>query len=74
MGLNLVMGGFLPILGTLWTNISVSAERQVNFSSAGTWAFFIFFFLTGILGVVLIASAVQLSKTYVLDAHSPRPI
>lgn len=62
MGLNLVVGGFLPILGTLWTNLSVPAERQVNFSSAGTWAFFIFFFLTGILGVILIASAIQLSK------------
>jgi hypothetical protein len=62
MGLNLVAGGFLPVLGTLWTNISVSAERQVNFSAAGTWAFFILFLLTGILGVVLIASAIQLSK------------
>jgi hypothetical protein len=62
MGLNLVAGGFLPIVGTLWTNISVPAERQVNFGSAGPWAFFIFFFLTGILGVVLIASAIQLSK------------
>jgi hypothetical protein len=62
MGLNLVAGGFLPILGTLWTNLEVPAERQVNFSSAGTWAFFISFFLTGILGIVLIASALQLSK------------
>jgi hypothetical protein len=62
MGLNLVMGGFLPIVGTLWTNVSAPAERQVNFSSAGTWAFFIFFFLTGILGVVLIVSSLQLSK------------
>lgn len=62
MGLNLVAGGFLPILGTLWTNLSVPVERQVNFSSAGTWTFFIFFFLTGFLGIVLIASALQLSK------------
>jgi len=62
MGLNLVAGGFLPILGTLWTNISVPAERQVNFSSAGTWIFFIFFFMTGILGIVLIITAIQLSN------------
>ncbi|RPI88953.1 MAG: hypothetical protein EHM40_21775 [Chloroflexi bacterium] len=62
MGLNLVAGGFLPILGTLWTDLEVSVERQVNFSSAGTWAFFISFFLTGILGVVLIVSALQRSK------------
>jgi hypothetical protein len=62
MGLNLVAGGFLPILGTLWTNVSVPAERQINFSSAGTWAFFLIFFLTGSLGVVLIGSAFQLSE------------
>ena len=61
MGLNLVAGGFLPILGTLWTNISVPVERQIDFSSAGTWIFFIFFFVTGIMGIVLISSAAQLS-------------
>jgi hypothetical protein len=61
MGLNLAVGGFLPILGTLWTNLSAPVERQVNFSSSGTWIFFLFFFLTGILGIVLIRSAVQLS-------------
>jgi hypothetical protein len=62
MGLNLIAGGFLPILGTLWTNMDVPAERQVNFSAAGTWIFFIFFLLAGILGVILIASATRLSK------------
>jgi hypothetical protein len=62
VGSNLVAGGFLPILGTLWTSVSAPAERQVNFSSAGTWSFLIFFFLTGILGIVLIASAIRLSK------------
>lgn len=64
IGLNLVAGGFLPILGTLWTNMSVPVERQVDFSSAGTWAFFIFFFLTGMLGIGLISSAMQLSKKF----------
>jgi hypothetical protein len=62
MGLNLVAGGFLPILGTLWTNINLPVERQVNFNSAGTWTFFVLFFLAGLLGVVLVASAIQLSK------------
>jgi hypothetical protein len=62
MGLNLVAGGFLPILGTLWTSLSVSAERQVNFSSAGTWVYFGFFLLTGIFGIVLVNAAIQLSK------------
>ena len=61
-GLNLIAGGFLPILGTLWTSTQVPAERQVNLSSTGTWTFFIFFLLTGILGLVLTVSAVQLSK------------
>jgi hypothetical protein len=62
IGLNLVAGGFLPILGTLWTNIYAPAERHVNFSSVGTWAFFVIFLLTGILGVVMITSATRLSK------------
>ena len=62
MGLNLAAGGFLPILGTLWTNTHVPAERQVDFSSGGTWAFFIIFFLTGLLGIALTLRASQLSK------------
>jgi hypothetical protein len=61
-GLNLVAGGFLPVLGTLWTNLQVPAARQVNFNAAGTWIIFIFFFLTGILGVALSSSAVQLAN------------
>jgi hypothetical protein len=63
VGLNLVAGGFLPVLGTLWTNMGVPVERQVNFSSAGTWAFLIFFSLTAMLGIVLIAIANQVSKS-----------
>lgn len=62
MALNLTAGGFLPILGTLWTNLSVPAERQVDFGTLGTWIFFVFFFVTGILGIVLITVAQQLSK------------
>ena len=62
LGLNLVAGGFLPVLGTLWTNLSVPLERQVSFSAAGTWAFLIFFFLTGIFGCILLNTAIALSK------------
>lgn len=61
MGLNLAAGGFLPILGTLWTNASVPAERQVSFGSAGTWVFFVSFLMTGILGMVLIVSGLRQS-------------
>lgn len=61
-GLNLVMGGFLPILGTLWTSLSQPAQRQVNFNSTGTWIYFGFFFLTGILGIVLVNEAIHLAK------------
>lgn len=68
MGLNLTAGGFLPILGTLWTSFQVPAERQVDFSSAGTWLFFMIFFATGILGVVLISSAVPLSNKTLFQA------
>lgn len=67
--LNLLAGGFLPILGTLWTNVQVPVERQINFSSPGTWIFFIFFLLTGVLGVILTASALRLSnKTSIAHA------
>ncbi|HEY3475223.1 MAG TPA: hypothetical protein VGK56_11480, partial [Anaerolineales bacterium] len=34
-GLNLIAGGFLPIVGTLWTNMQVPAERHINFSATG---------------------------------------
>lgn len=63
LGLNLVTGGFLPVLGTLWTNLSAPVERQVNFGAAGTWVFFVFFFMTGILGIVLVTTAMRLSKS-----------
>lgn len=59
LGLNLIAGGFLPVLGTLWTNIQAPAERHINFSSVGTWIFFVFFLLTGVLGILLTASATQ---------------
>jgi hypothetical protein len=62
MGLNLVMGGFLPILGTFWTSFSVSPERQVNFSSAGTWIYLGIFLLTGALGLLLVNMAIRLLK------------
>lgn len=63
MGLNLIAGGFLPILGTLWTNMSLPAEQQINFGSAGTWMFFMIFFVTGMLGIILLVTAMQLSKS-----------
>jgi hypothetical protein len=60
-GLNLIAGGFLPILGTLWTNASVSAERQIRYD-AGTWIFFIIFILTGLLGIGQVLLAVRKAK------------
>lgn len=62
LGLNLVAGGFLPMLGTLWTNLHVPAARQINFGSAGTWLFLTFFLLTAILGIILTTLAVQWSN------------
>lgn len=61
-GLNLVAGGFLPVLGTLWTNLQVPAERQISFSSIGTWIFIVFFLLTGLLGIILTAIAARLAN------------
>jgi hypothetical protein len=63
VGLNLIVGGFLPILGTLWTNMNVSVERQVDLGAAGTWIFFVFFFTTGILGIALFVTAMQSPKS-----------
>jgi hypothetical protein len=60
-GLNLLAGGFLPILGTLWTNAGLPAERQIVFDS-GTWAFFVLFLFTGILGIGQIRLAIQKAK------------
>ena len=57
-GLNLVSGGILPILGTLWTNAGVSAERQIEYG-LGTWAFFVLFFASILLGVAQILMAVR---------------
>jgi hypothetical protein len=71
VGLNLIAGGFLPVLGTLWTNAQVPAGRQVNFASAGTWTFLGLFVLTGILGVVVVAAAVRPARP---DSNiKPRP-
>jgi hypothetical protein len=61
-GLHLVGGGFLPVVGTLWTNMNVPIERQVNFNAFGTWAFFFIFLVAGILGVAAIGRAVQISR------------
>ncbi|MCB9134452.1 MAG: hypothetical protein H6636_03440 [Anaerolineales bacterium] len=58
-GLNLLTGGFLPVLGTLLTHLSVPPEKQVNFAVPGTWFFFGLFLLTGFLGAVQIVLAYQ---------------
>lgn len=63
MGLNLCVGGFLPILGTLWTNLSVPAERQIDFGTSGTWVFFLIFLISVILGLLLLATARKLSTS-----------
>lgn len=60
-GLNLLTGGILPILGTLLTNPGIPQERQIDFGSLGTWAFFLMFFLTGAMGIVQITLAFQRS-------------
>lgn len=57
-GLNLIFGGILPILGTLWANASVSPDRQIQFDS-DTWIFFIFFLLGTLLGVSQVLLARQ---------------
>ena len=53
-GLNLLLGGFLPVLGTLLTNANVPPERQINYADSGTWLFLGIFLFAGLLGVVQI--------------------
>lgn len=60
-GLNLVVGGILPILGTLWTNATVPAERQIQYD-LGAWAFFIIFMLTALLGIGQILLSIRKAK------------
>lgn len=57
-GVNLIAGGMLPIIGTLWTNAAVPAGLQIQYDS-GTWAFFAVFLLTAVLGVGQIFLAVR---------------
>ncbi|MDQ2693362.1 MAG: hypothetical protein M3Y68_15095 [Chloroflexota bacterium] len=66
LGLNLIAGGFLPVLGTLWTHIQVSVARQIDFGSAGAWIFLSFFLVTGIFGIILTAVAAQWSNRTVV--------
>lgn len=61
-GLNLLVGGILPILGTLLTNLQVPPERQFDFGNLGVMIFFVFFFATGVLGAMLIRVAFQTSN------------
>lgn len=60
-GLNLILGGILPILGSLWTNASVPPDRQIQYDS-GTWIFFIIFLSGALLGVVQILLTVRRTR------------
>lgn len=53
LGLTGIVGGFFPILGTLWVNTLVPAERQINFGLAGTWLWFALFASMLISGLVI---------------------
>lgn len=58
-GLNLLTGGILPILGTLLSHLGAPPERQIDFGTLGTWAFFLMFFMTSLMGIVQIGLAFQ---------------
>ncbi|HUG34203.1 MAG TPA: hypothetical protein VMJ90_05500, partial [Anaerolineales bacterium] len=60
-GLNLIAGGILPILGILWTNATVPADRQIQYD-LGAWIFFAIFLFTAILGIGQIVLAMRKSK------------
>jgi hypothetical protein len=57
LGLTLISLGLLSILGILWTNTAVPLERQIDYASTGTWAFFAINILCALAGFALVRSA-----------------
>lgn len=56
LGLTLATLGVLSILGVIWTSTAVPLDKQVNYASLGTWAFFGMNLLCGAAGLGLILS------------------
>ena len=59
LGLTLATLGVLAILGILWTNATVPLDKQINYASLGTWAFFGMNLLCSVAGFALIQSGRQ---------------
>lgn len=57
MGLNLLVGGFLTLIGTLFTSLSVPPDRQVNLLLPGAWFFILMFSSSGLAGLALTVRA-----------------
>ena len=62
LGLTLVTLGVLSIVGVMWASATVPPERQVNYASLGTWAFFGMNVITALVGTGIATSARKLSR------------
>lgn len=56
VGTILVVLGLLSIIGTVWTSTGVPLDKQINYASLGTWAFFGMNLLCSAAGLVLVGS------------------
>jgi hypothetical protein len=57
LGLTLAALGVLAIIGTMWASSGVPLDKQINYASLGTWAFFGMNLLCAAAGFGLILSS-----------------
>ena len=57
LGLTLLSLGALALIGVVWTSATVPVDKQIDYSTLGTWAFLGMNIISGLVGLGLIASS-----------------